>query len=106
MRQQHIIDELYSKFFNPSLYYGALGLLVVLMLISATLLAQKTYDRQQQYRQLLVLEEQRMVLLTEQQRLILEERTYAATPNVARRAILQMGMHYPDSKERLLVGVQ
>lgn len=60
-------------------------------------------EHQQALRTLKGLQKELNYQQTEHQRLLIEQQTFSATPQVAKRAVTQMGMFFPDQSNRRVV---
>lgn len=95
------ISALRTRFFRVSLYHLALILVSVSILLTAVPVVRLTYEGRMQYHKLAALQDARNSALMEQQQLLLEERTLSGNAEVARRAMLELEMHFPEPQERL-----
>lgn len=71
------------------------------ILITGVMIATQTQKRHQTYQELTRLRQQLVNMQVEESRLLIEQQTFSATPQVARRAVRELGMHYPTKKERI-----
>lgn len=71
------------------------------ILITGVMIATQTQKRHQTYQELTRLRQQLVAMQVEESRLLIEQQTFSATPQVARRAVRELGMHYPTKKERI-----
>ncbi|STZ07474.1 Cell division protein [Moraxella caprae] len=76
------------------------GLLLGILIIGV-MIATQTQKRHQTYQELTRLRQQLVNMQVEESRLLIEQQTFSATPQVARRAVGELGMHYPTKKEQI-----
>lgn len=89
---------------SPTLIYQfVLLVLVVLILATGLGISIQTYERHQHYRILQALKRELDELKVEHQRLLIEQETFSATPQVARRAVGELGMFFPTKDDRLVI---
>lgn len=84
-------------------YWFAMLALVVCILVSATQTIKQTQVRHQTYAKLFEMQQEYRKMYTEEQRLLIEQQTFSATPVVAKRAVNDLKMFYPDDKHRRVV---
>lgn len=84
-------------------YWTAMLLLVLLILVTAVLIVRQTYERHLTYHQLGKLRSAYQVMKAEEQRLMIEQQTSSATPIVAQRAVTELGMFFPNDKQRIVI---
>lgn len=85
------------------LYWFMMVLFVVIILMSAIATTKQTQTRHDLYQQLMDLRKQTRALKVEEQRLIIEQQTFSATPHIAKRAITELKMFYPNDTSRLVL---
>lgn len=83
------------------LYRLFVGGLLLAILITGVMIAQQTQERHQTYQEITRLKRELAKMQVEENRLLIEQQTFSATPQVARRAVGELGMHYPTKKEQL-----
>ncbi len=83
------------------LYRLIVGGLLLAILITGVMIAQQTQERHQTYQEITRLKRELAKMQVEENRLLIEQQTFSATPQVARRAVDELGMHYPTKKEQL-----
>lgn len=84
-------------------YWFVLFGLVVLVLVLAVHIVKQTQERHDTYRQLSQARQAYQSMQIEEARLIIEQQTFSATPQVAQRAVNELGMFYPVEKNRVVV---
>lgn len=84
-------------------YRLILGCLFVAILATGVLISIQTQKRHANYRTLQLLKKELAVLKVEEQRLLIEQQTFSATPQVAKRAVDELGMFLPTKKHRVVV---
>ena len=89
---------------SPTLIYQfILFVLVVLILATGLGISIQTHERHQHYRTLQKLKGELGELKVEHQRLLIEQETFSATPQVARRAVSELGIYFPTKNDRLVI---
>lgn len=83
-----------------------LVILVGLILWSGIAIVEQTQHRHQVYKQIRTLDLQLNELKTEEQRLMIEQQTFSATPQVASRAVSELGMFFPTGANRRVLSPQ
>lgn len=87
-------------------YWFVMAGLVLVILITAVKTAHQTQERHEVYRKLTQARQQYQSLQTEETRLIIEQQTFSATPIVAQRAVVELGMFYPTQKNRIIIHLE
>ncbi|MFB6348684.1 cell division protein FtsL [Moraxella sp. ZJ142] len=80
-----------------------LAALIVMIFVVALAIVQQTQERHETYIQLQKLSHELNVLKTEEQRLMIEQQTFSATPQVAQRAVTELGMFFPTNDSRRVI---
>lgn len=80
-------------------------LIILIMLIFWTALSivKQTNERHQVHIDIRKLEIELVQLRTEEQRLMIEQQTFSATPQVASRAVSELGMFFPTGENRRVI---
>ncbi len=80
-------------------------LLVVVICILATSVAvsRQTQERHETYRTLQILKRDLATMQIEQERLLIEQQTFSATPQVAKRAVDELGMFFPSNHHKKII---
>lgn len=80
-------------------------LIILIMLIFWTALSivKQTNERHQVHIDIRKLEIELAQLRTEEQRLMIEQQTFSATPQVASRAVSELGMFFPTGENRRVI---
>lgn len=84
-------------------FWFLVGLLAVGILMTATATVRQTQKRHQTYADLSDLQKQYRKMHIEEQRLLIEQQTFSATPVVAKRAVSDLRMFYPDDRHRKVI---
>lgn len=84
-------------------YWFAMGILAAAILFTAMLIVKQTQERHKTYASLAVLEDQYRRMHITEQRLLIEQQTFSSTPVVAKRAVNDLRMFYPDDKHRKVI---
>ena len=80
-----------------------LAILVLLIFWTAVSIVEQTNERHQVHIQIRKLELELDDLRTEEQRLMIEQQTFSATPQVASRAVSELGMFFPTGENRRVI---
>ncbi|WP_201617765.1 cell division protein FtsL [Psychrobacter urativorans] len=98
------IGELFAQRFNVvSLYVVVLLLLAAAIVWSGIKTAEDIQKYHQDYKALQDMKKQERKLQVEHQRLLIEQQTFSATPQIASRAVSELGMYTPTSKDKLII---
>lgn len=98
------VGEMFVQRFSAVKIY-----VVVLLLLAAGIVWSgiKTAEAVQQYHQdyktLQDMKKQQRKLQVEHQRLLIEQQTFSATPQIASRAVSELGMYSPTLKDKLII---
>lgn len=84
------------------LYRLIVGGLLLAILITGVMIALQTQKRHQTYQEITRLKQELTKMQVEENRLLIEQQTFSAIPQVARRAVGELGMHYPTTKEQVM----
>lgn len=79
--------------------------LLVAILTVAIMIAKQTQKRHETYRALQSLKSELAKLHIEEQRLLIEQQTFGATSQVARRADIELKMQLPSKDQRRVISV-
>lgn len=80
-----------------------LAILVLLIFWTAVSIVEQTNERHQVHIQIRKLDLELGDLRTEEQRLMIEQQTFSATPQVASRAVSELGMFFPTGENRRVI---
>ncbi|MBE0407640.1 cell division protein FtsL [Psychrobacter sp. AOP22-C1-22] len=98
------IGELFVRRFNVvSIYVVILLLLAAAILWSGIKTAEGVQQYHQDYKTLQDMKKQERKLQVEHQRLLIEQQTFSATPQIASRAVAELGMFSPTLKDKLII---
>ena len=98
------IDKLFERRFNlVSIYVVILLLLAGAIVWSGIKTAENVQQYHQDYKTLQDMKKQERKLQVEHQRLLIEQQTFSATPQIASRAIAELGMYSPTLKDKLII---
>lgn len=78
-------------------------MLLVAILATSVAVARQTQERHETYRTLQQLKRDLAVMKIEEERLLIEQQTFSATPQVARRAVGELGMFFPSSHHKKII---
>lgn len=98
------IGELFVRRFNVvSIYVAVLLLLAAVIIWSGIKTAEGVQQYHQDYKTLQDMKKQERKLQIEHQRLLIEQQTFSATPQIASRAVAELGMFSPSLKDKLII---
>ena len=98
------VGELFVRRFNVvSIYVVVLLLLAVAIVWSGIKTAEGVQQYHQDYKTLQDMKKQERNLQVEHQRLLIEQQTFSATPQIASRAVAELGMFSPTLKDKLII---
>ncbi|AMN50666.1 cell division protein FtsL [Psychrobacter sp. P2G3] len=98
------VGELFARRFNVvSIYVVVLLLLAGAIVWSGIKTAEDVQQYHQDYRTLQDMKKQERKLQVEHQRLLIEQQTFSATPQIASRAVAELGMYSPTLKDKLII---
>lgn len=84
-------------------YWFAMLALMLGIMVSAMMVIRQTQVRHETYAGLFALQKDYRKMHTEEQRLLIEQQTFSATPVVAKRAVTDLKMFYPDDAHRKVI---
>ena len=98
------VGELFVRRFNVvSIYVGVLLLLAAAIVWSGIKTAEEVQQYHQDYKTLQDMKKQERKLQVEHQRLLIEQQTFSDTPQIASRAVAELGMYSPTLKDKLII---
>ena len=98
------IGELFvQRFSMVGIYVAVLLLLAAAIVWSGIKTAEAIQQYHQDYKALHDMKKQERTLLIEHQRLLIEQQTFSATPQIASRAVAELGMFTPTFKDKLII---
>ena len=98
------IGKLFVRRFNlVSIYVVLLLLLAGAIVWSGIKTAENVQQYHQDYKTLQDMKKQERKLQVEHQRLLIEQQTFSATPQIASRAIAELGMYSPTLSDKLII---
>ncbi|WP_201563793.1 cell division protein FtsL [Psychrobacter sp. CMS30] len=98
------VGELFVRRFNMvSIYVAILLLLAAAIIWSGIKTAEGVQQYHQDYKTLQDMKKQERKLQVEHQRLLIEQQTFSATPQIASRAVAELGMFSPTLKDKLII---
>ena len=98
------VGELFVRRFNMvSIYVAILLLLAAAIIWSGIKTAEGVQQYHQDYKTLQDMKKQERNLQVEHQRLLIEQQTFSATPQIASRAVAELGMFSPTLKDKLII---
>ena len=98
------VGELFVRRFNvASIYVVVLLLLAAAIIWSGIKTAEGVQQYHQDYKALQDMKKQERKLQIEHQRLLIEQQTFSATPQIASRAVAELGMFSPTLEDKLII---
>jgi cell division protein FtsL len=98
------IGELFVRRFNVvSIYVAVLLIIAAAIVWSGIKTAEGVQQYHQDYKTLQDMKKQERKLQVEHQRLLIEQQTFSATPQIASRAVSELGMFSPTLKDKLII---
>ena len=98
------VGELFVRRFNVvSIYVAVLLLLAAAIVWSGIKTAESVQQYHQDYKALQDMKKQERKLQIEHQRLLIEQQTFSATPQIASRAVAELGMFSPTLEDKLII---
>ena len=98
------ISEFLTKRYGGVSVYGAVMILLATGIIwTAVLTAEQVQQYHEDYMALQKMKVEYRNLQIENQRLIIEQQTFSATPQIASRAVTQLSMYSPSTKDKLIL---
>ena len=98
------VGELFVRRFNvASIYVAVLLLLAAAIIWSGIKTAEGVQQYHQDYKALQDMKKQERKLQIEHQRLLIEQQTFSATPQIASRAVAELGMFSPTLEDKLII---
>ena len=98
------VGELFVRRFNVvSIYVVILVLLAAAIVWSGIKTAEGVQQYHQDYKTLQDMKKQEREVQVEHQRLLIEQQTFGATPQIASRAVAELGMFSPTLKDKLII---
>ncbi|AGP50017.1 cell division protein FtsL [Psychrobacter sp. G] len=91
------------KFKISNIYVAILVLLAAGIVWSGIKTAEGVQQYHQDYKTLQDMKKQERKLQVEHQRLLIEQQTFSATPQIASRAVSELGMFSPTLKDKLII---
>ena len=99
-------SHLTAKTSNGSMMWmlrAVLAILVVMIFATTLGIVTQTQTRHETYIELQKLSRELNLLKIEEQRLMIEQHTFSATPQVASRAVSELGMFFPSADSRRVI---
>ncbi len=98
------VGELFVRRFSVvNIYVVVLLLLAGAIVWSGVKTAEDVQQYHQDYKTLQDMKKQERKLKVEHQRLLIEQQTFSATPQIASRAVAELGMYSPTLKDKLII---
>lgn len=98
------IGEIFARRFSAvSIYAVVLLMLAGIIVWSGIQTAKGVQQYHQDYKTLQDMKKQERKLQVEHQRLLIEQQTFSATPQIASRAVSELGMYSPTLKDKLII---
>lgn len=98
------VGEMFAQRFNViNIYVMVLLLLAAGIVWTGIKTAESVQQYHQDYKTLQDMKKQQRKLQVEHQRLLIEQQTFSATPQIASRAVAELGMYSPTLKDKLII---
>ncbi len=98
------VGEMFAQRFSVvNIYVMVLLLLAAGVIWSGIKTAETIQQYHQDYKTLQDMKKQQRKLQVEYQRLLIEQQTFSATPQIASRAVAELGMYSPTLKDKLII---
>lgn len=98
------VGEMFARRFSViNIYVVVLLLLAAAIVWSGIKTAEGVQQYHQDYKTLQDMKKQQRKLQVEHQRLLIEQQTFSATPQIASRAVAELGMYSPTLKDKLII---
>lgn len=98
------VGAMFAQRFNVvNIYVVVLLLLAASIIWSGIKTAETVQQYHQDYRTLQDMKKQQRTLQVEHQRLLIEQQTFSATPQIASRAVAELGMYSPTLEDKLII---
>lgn len=98
------VGEILSKRYGGiSIYSVCILLLAAAIVWTGVRVAEQVQQYHQDYRVLQDMRKQHRKLEVEHQRLLIEQQTFSATPQIASRAVAELGMYSPGLNDKLIL---
>ncbi|MGM8870401.1 cell division protein FtsL [Psychrobacter sp. 2Y5] len=98
------VGEMFAQRFSViNIYVMVLLLLAAGIVWSGIKTAEAVQQYHQDYKTLQDMKKQQRKLQVEHQRLLIEQQTFSATPQIASRAVAELGMYSPTLKDKLII---
>ena len=91
------------RFYVVSIYVMILLILAAAIVWTGIKTAESVQQYHQDYKTLQDMKKQERKLQIERQRLLIEQQTFSATPQIASRAVAELGMYSPTLKDKLII---
>lgn len=98
------LTDILSKRYRANNFYPLIMFILALGIVwTAVLTAEQVQQYHNDYMRLQKMKVEHRNLQIENQRLIIEQQTFSATPQIASRAVTQLGMYSPSTKDKLIL---
>ena len=95
-----ISDILSKRYRGISVYFVMMLLIAIGIIWTAVMTAAQIQTYHQDYKMLQDMQRQQRKLQVEYQRLLIEQQTFSATPQIASRAVTELGMYLPTIEDK------
>ena len=92
-----------KRYRGISVYAVVMFMLAAAIIWTAVITAEQVQQYHRDYMALQKMKVEHRNLQIENQRLIIEQQTFSATPQIASRAVTQLGMYSPSTKDKLIL---
>ena len=98
-----ISDILSKRYGGISVYFVVMVLMAIAIISTAIRTAEQIQTYHQDYSVLQDMKRKQRKLQVEYQRLLIEQQTFSATPQIANRAVTELGMFSPSTQDKLII---
>lgn len=102
-QQAVMADMLAKRFGGISMYLVLMVALATAIVATGVVTTQQIQQYRQDYKTLLDMRRQYHQLQVEHQRLLIEQQTFSATPQIAARAVAELGMYAPSLQDKMIL---
>lgn len=98
-----VAELLSKKFGGVSIYAVIMFVLAAAIIWTGIKTAEQVQQYHQDYKALQDMKKQHRKLQVEHQRLLIEQQTFSATPQIASRAVAELGMYSPTLEDKMIL---
>lgn len=98
-----ISEILFKRYSSISVFFVVMLLIAIGIIWTAVMTTAQIQTYHQDYKILQDMQKQQRKLQVEYQRLLIEQQTFSATPQIANRAVTELGMYSPTIEDKLII---